>query len=421
MTVESSPRFTGSSRAILVLLLVALVIRLAWGLSRPADDASLGALPDQNEYLQIGRSVLHGNGFIFLDSRFNSSVRAFRTPGYPLLVAGCGGNVRAIRTVQALLDTSTVLAIFLLASCFMLGRIGPLIGAAFVAFNPYLIYFAGLVLSETLFTAMLAWAMLLLARGRQRQSPRQWILGGFLLSLGILVRPSVVALPVLLGLLSVFLNRTTLPAYQRSVRAQPAWRLPPGLVMLFLTIISLLPWVIRNRVVLGRWIWLDTNSGFTLYDGYNPNATGGSDQTFINRLPELQRLGEVERDTYLSGEAAAYARAHPRRVLELIGAKLIRTWSPVPLSQEYGKPALRAIALAYSIPFDALVLFGLFRCRLGRAVKLFLMAPAVYFTVVHALTVGSLRYRIPAEPPLAVLIAALAAGGAMPWRRLQMD
>jgi 4-amino-4-deoxy-L-arabinose transferase-like glycosyltransferase len=421
VTAEPSPDNAHRSRAILVLLVLALAIRLAWGLSRPADDASLNSLPDQHEYLQLARNLVHGQGLAFLDSRFNDTVRAFRTPGYPLMLAACGGNVRAIRIVQALLDTSTVLAIYLLASCFMSGRAGPLIAAVVVAFNPYLIYFSGLILSETLFAAMLAWAMLLLARGSLSPSRCQWILGGFVLGLSVLVRPSAVALPVLLGLLSVFLNRTILPSYQEDARPHSAWRLPPGLMMVILTVLCLLPWVIRNRVVLGRWIWLDTNSGFTLYDGYNPDATGGSDQSFIDRQPELQVLGEVQRDEYLSQEATAYARAHPRRVLELIGAKLGRTWSPVPLSQEYGRPGLRMIALAYSLPFDALVLFGLFRGQLARSAKLFLLAPAIYFTIVHALTVGSLRYRIPAEPPLAVLVAGLASGGAMPWRRPETD
>jgi hypothetical protein len=40
---------------------------------------------------------------------------------------------------------------------------------------------------------------------------------------------------------------------------------------------------------------------------------------------------------------------------------------------------------------------------------IFLLLPALYFTAVHALSVGSLRYRVPAEPPLAVLAAAGAA------------
>jgi hypothetical protein len=421
---SSSPARTTHSRAILFLLLLALALRLAWGLSRPADDSSLNALPDQREYLALGRNLLEGRGLVFLDPRFNDMARAFRTPGYPLMVAACGGKVRVVRVVQAVADTSTVLAVFLLASAFVRSRTGPLIGAVFVAFNPFLIYFAALILSETLFTAMLAWGCVLLTRSSFEQSRRRsmmWFLGAVVLGLSVLVRPSAVALPVALGLLALFLNRAGSPAYQSDEHRRRRWRLPPGLALIAVTFLCLLPWAIRNRIALGRWIWLDTNSGFTLYDGYNPDADGGSDQSFIDRLPELQVLGEVQRGEYLSNESLEYARTHPARAVELIGAKLLRTWSPVPLSQAFGRPSLRVIALAYSLPFDVLVVIGLFRGGLPRSAKMFLLTPALYFTIIHALTVGSLRYRVPAEPLLAVLIAGLGASGAMPWRRTQSN
>jgi len=38
--------------------------------------------------------------------------------------------------------------------------------------------------------------------------------------------------------------------------------------------------------------------------------------------------------------------------------------------------------------------------------KRLLLLPAIYFTVAAALSVGSLRYRIPAEPPMAILAAS---------------
>jgi hypothetical protein len=63
--------------------------------------------------------------------------------------------------------------------------------------------------------------------------------------------------------------------------------------------------------------------------------------------------------------------------------------------------------LAYSIPFDLLVILGLFYdLRLRKTVKLLLLSPAVYLTVAAAASVGSLRYRIPAEVPMSVLAAA---------------
>lgn len=430
MTVEPPPDTPRRSRAILILLLVALALRLGWAVTRPADDASINALPDQREYLSLAQNLLHGRGLQFIDPRFNEAVKAFRTPGYPMFIAACGANVRIVRIVQALLDACTVLAIDLLARRLLRARFAPLLAAAIVAVNPFLIYFTGLLLSETLFTAMLAWAMVLLVygnggRGRWRAT-LLWLAGGLLLSLSVLVRPSAVALPVVLGLVSIFLNTHREVSYKELSPSEPDRRarlaFPPGLTMVLLTLLCLLPWAVRNRVELGHWIWLDANSGFTLYDGYNPDATGASDQSFVHRIPELQALDEVGRDEHLKQEAIEYARSHPGQVMTLAGAKLARTWSPVPLSREYGRPALRLVAMAYSVPFDALVLVGLLWGRMPRSVKVLLITPAVYFSIIHALTVGSLRYRVPVEPLLAVIAAGLAgANGAATWRRAQSD
>lgn len=401
---------------------------MGWAATRPVDDASIDALPDQREYVSLAQNLLHGRGLQFIDARFNEAVKAFRTPGYPLLVAACGAKVRIVRLVQAVLDTSTVLAIWLLARRLIGSRTAPLLASAIVAFNPFLIYFTGLLLSETLFTSMLAWGMVLLAYGNggrgQWRSTILWLASGILLCGAVLARPAAFALPVCLGLLSVFLNLQPTDSYNTlrdaAARRPGGWPVPPALTFILLTLAILLPWVIRNRVAVGRWVWLETNAGFALYDGYNPDATGGSDQSFVRRMPELQSLDEVGRDEHLRQEAVEYARTHPGRVISLAGAKLARLWSPVPLSHEYGRPALRLIAVAYSVPFDLLVLAGLLWGRIPRAAKLFLLAPALYLSIMHALTVGSLRYRVPAEPPLAVIAAGLAGGGgAKAWRRAQ--
>lgn len=441
MAFPSASEKSRQFRSIWLILLLALGLRLGWCLTRPTSDASIEALRDQRDYLSLAQNLLRGRGLQFLDRRFDDTVFAFRTPGYPLFLAGCGADPRLIRAVQAVLDTFTVLAIYILAGMVATGegrhRIA-LLAALFIAFNPYLIYFSGLLLSETLFTALMAWGLVLLVRGKggrgaSWRSTLIWLSGALLLGLSVLVRPSAIALPVVLGILCRFVNRVREGAYQETAGVQGPnaartagrrrdwkWPLPAGATMVLLTVLCLLPWVVRNRAVLGQWIWLDTNSGFTLYDGYNPDATGASDQSYIDREPELQVLGEVNRSDYLTQKAWEYARTHPARVCSLIGAKLARTWSPMPLSTEYGRPGLRAIALLYSIPFDLLVVLGLIWGSLPRAAKTLLLAPAVYFTIVHALTVGSLRYRIPAEPPMAIIAAcALGAwsGTETSWRR----
>ena len=99
----------------MLLLVGAALVRIGWVLHLPVDESALRVLPDQVEYLQLGRNLLHNHSLEFYDERFDSTVRAYRTPGYPLLVAMCGANLTIVRLVQALLDTSTVLAAWFLA------------------------------------------------------------------------------------------------------------------------------------------------------------------------------------------------------------------------------------------------------------------------------------------------------------------
>ncbi|QOV91576.1 hypothetical protein [Humisphaera borealis] len=434
---DLSPR--SHRRWIAFILLLALALRIGWVLSRPADDASLAGLPDQSEYLDLGRNLLESRGLFFYDARFRSTVYAYRMPLYPAMIAACGGSIRATLVLQAVLDTSSVLA----AACLAAGllprqcrRRGTLWASAVVAANPFLLYFCGLILSETLFTTLLLWGMVCLLAGSQgghlvptsdagdlrpyrpRAGTLLWLFGGLLLALSTLVRPSAAPLAVIMGIAASFAVRP-LP---REVRAafRPRWPLPVATTMLLLTVATLFPWAYRNQQVLGTWVWTTTNGGVTAYDGFNRDATGASDQSVLRDLPQLSAMNEVERSTYLSSRATQFIRDQPLRALELAAIKAGRTWSPIPLSADYGSWTYRLIGMSYSVPLDLLALVGLFAAPIRRSAKAFLFAPVVYFTLVHMASVGSLRYRVPVEPLLAVLAAAGIAAISLRrfgWRR----
>src|SRR5207244_7118799 len=102
-----------------------------------------------------------------------------------------------------------------------------------VAFDPFLFDFSALLLTETLFTALLAWGMVLITS--RRTVP--WLLGGVLLALSILVRPGAIALPILLGILAELASR------DRARRRR--WPLPAGATLVLVTILFLLHWVWR--------------------------------------------------------------------------------------------------------------------------------------------------------------------------------
>lgn len=392
----SSGRFVPSPAPILTaILLIGLILRLCWALHLPAQRSSLTALPDQLEYLSIGENVLAGNGFVFQDARFGDFVRAYRMPGYPAFVAMCGVNIRAVRIVQAIIDTSSILAVFLLARRF--GFCEAILAAIFVAMNPFLIYFSGLILSETIFCAILVWGMMLII------SPifvRRFI-GTILLSGSVLVRPSALGICLILILIAPAGNFTPRRTYHwRALAAR-------GTAALICTFLILLPWAIRNHRILGRSIWSTTNEGITAYDGFHAGATGASDQRFISAMPQLQMMGEIERSDYLKDLAMNYVQDHPLDAIRLAVVKAARMWSPIPLSEQFGRdPKLVAIALAYSLPMFVLIIASIFKGSLPGRAKIFLLAPAIYFTFVHAVSVGSLRYRLPADLPMAVVAAS---------------
>lgn len=397
-----------------LVLLVALTLRVGLGIWLPADQSFIEELPDQAEYREIADSVLAGNGFVVVDERYPTpqTLLAQRMPGYPLFLAACGGSVRVARVAQGLIDTSTVLATFLLARRWLNAR-ASLVAALFVALSPFLAYFSNLLLSETLYTALLAWGMLGLARPGTRG--KLWWLGMAALVAAVYIRPSGAGLAVVMGIASVFLpGRHPFAVHSR-------WPLPVGLTTLLMVLAALAPWAVRNRLVLGEWVWTTTNNGITLYDGWQiDNTTGGSDQSFVSRMSQLGLMNEVERDSYLRGKAVQAVREWPGRAVLLALKKAGRTWSPVPLSQG-GQRAYLLAGLIYSVPLFALALAGVLFSDLRTSVKAFLLAPAVYLTFLHMLSVGSIRYRLPADPALAILaaagIVALTSGFVSWWQQ----
>ena len=402
-----------------LLLAVGLVIRLAWVLHLPADERSLSALPDQVEYLQLGRHCLTTGTLAFHDARFDQEIYAYRTPGYPCLIAVCGGSIRIVRIVQALIDTSSIFAVFLLARTWIEDwRVW--IAAAMVAFNPWLIYFSGLLLGETLFAALLVWGMVLVRR-------RQRVVACAILVAGVFVRPSAILLPTVLAIsspLPLILERVRRRVISnsdhrlssKSPSPHPCSGLPGergrnrflvGTFALLFTVAALLPWAIRNHARLGAWIWLTTNGGITLYDGFNPSADGGSDQAFVGSTRNLSGMDEVQRDRVFQQKAIEFIQSHPATAIRLVIVKILRTWSPFPLSESYRSDVRYvAVGAAYAIPLFVLTIIGLWRGSLTASQRVFLLMPAIYITIMHGVTIGSLRYRIPADIPMAVIAAS---------------
>jgi hypothetical protein len=316
-------------------------------------------------------------------------------PGYPALLTLIPAKlpwVLTARIVQILFDLSTICAIALAAQRVSGGSAVAVTAAALIAINPFFIYFTSLILSETLFAALLAWSIYFFVR-------RMSWLAILLLIAACYVRPTGLLLLPALALVAPAANPRAATAYRITKRLRQA------VLATAAGFICLAPWAWRNHHILGVAAWTTTNDGITLYDGFHPGASGGSDQQFVGDMPQLRSMNELERSEYLAAQARKWIGGHWSEIPALTARKILRGWSPVPLSREFGRPIYRAISVSYELPFDLLCLVGFFSPRLPRQAKMLIATPAIIVTLAQAITVGSIRYRMPAEAPLAVMAA----------------
>jgi len=181
------------------------------------------------------------------------------------------------------------------------------------------------------------------------------------------------------------------------------------------------PWWIRNARAVGRFVPTTLEVGASLYDGLNPRATGASKMSLVDRFLQEERLDqsnpdeplEVRLDRRMRDEALAWARANPARVVQLAGIKFLRMWNIWPNEASLSSWPLRLLVMLTYVPVLLLGILGAVKTiRQGWPYWLCWL-PAVYFTLLHVVFVGSIRYRQPAMLGLIVL----AAGLVVAWPR----
>jgi 4-amino-4-deoxy-L-arabinose transferase-like glycosyltransferase len=396
-----------------VIFAAALLLRAGWVLLRWVKAGPGFEFPDEGLHWQLAANLVGDGALISDDGRY-----AARMPGYPLFLAlfawlGETGVLFA-RLAQALLGAATAWIAYTFAYK-ALGRRAALIAGGLICIDPYGVFFANLLLTESLFGLLAvgltacAWSLLTDAR----QPARAATLGVALLgAAALMTRPSAAGWIALLWVLLWLFD---------AQRSRATRRLTLNLALLA---VCLLAWGLRNRAVIGAPAWLSTNGGITLYDAQGPQANGGSNQTFLNELPRLAGLSEVERDRELRRLAIEQMRADPARVARLAWAKFLRTWNLTPNVADYRGGVTGLVSAVFTAAILLLAFIGVNRAlrrrdrpaldiRPHRRLQMLLWLPVLYFTLLHCVFVGSLRYRVPLMPFLEIAAAtALVPGNA---------
>jgi hypothetical protein len=184
-------------------------------------------------------------------------------------------------------------------------------------------------------------------------------------------------------------------------------RLISAALLLGTFVLSMTPWAIRNHRITGHFVATTLWVGPSLYDGLSPQATGGSDMTFIETdgLYRQPGMSEYDNDRHYRRLAFDFVRAHPLRAAQLAATKLARFWNPLPNAEQFGHWTVRLVVGLFEAPVLLLAAVGLWRSRRSVWRWLPATAPVLYFALAHTVFIGSLRYRLPAEYALLVLTA----------------
>lgn len=209
------------------------------------------------------------------------------SPGAPFLYAAAyyatgGAREGTARIVEALLGIATILVVFALGWRLggrELGRWVGLFAAFGVAVYPPFIHTTGELMSEPPAMLTLPAAILAFLWAADREGTWPWLVPGFLFGLTAMFRPEY----LLVG--AAFVVLAAIREWQRR-----GWRL--GLVgaavLLVALILPILPWTIRNVVVLDRVVPISTGGGKALYVG-----------TYLPADGEYQRVKAILAERYL--------------------------------------------------------------------------------------------------------------------------
>lgn len=344
-----------------VILIVAAALRISWVVTAARTPQGLH---DPTLYHLYARQIAEGRGYHQLTREQlrelnpqgyqqavarnavlpNGEPTAYYPVGYPATL----GALYFVLTHTPIPDNlvmlnasfNVFLSVATVALAYVVGRrlFNPWVGllaAAWLAIFPNLIYHTATFLTETLFMFLVMAALAVLLwrpwraadAGDHRIGAGRLVAFGLVLGASILVRP--VSAPFLPALALVLLVYGF--GWPRALRY--------AVIALAATAAVILPWTVRNVIVMDAPIVLSTNIGDNLCIGHNPSARGHfsfaayetADYCNFDISRKYRNLArdeaEVQRNSDNTRTAIEFALKHPGRELELLSRKAYYTWA----------------------------------------------------------------------------------------------
>lgn len=245
------------SRTALLVLAIALLLRLLFALPVLLHPERSFVPGDSERYHRLAMNIAFRQRFSTDDEPY-----FLRPPTYPvflaLLYSPFGADAHVAVIAQVALSVVTAMLVGMLTR--MLFGNGYMHAIILFAINPLSIAMCVVLMSETLFCALICGALIVFLQGcfwHPRNNGRNAI--GWFVACGVLVGIAALCRSVAIGILPLLAALALFACRRCSIRLRAA----QSLALVFAALLVITPWLFRNRVYLGRWL-IDINGQVTL-------------------------------------------------------------------------------------------------------------------------------------------------------------
>jgi hypothetical protein len=360
----------------------------------------------------IAHSLATGNGF---SSPFGGSTgpTAWLAPLYPALCAlvfKCFGVFTPASGFIMLALNSLLAAL----TCIPICRIGGLCLGRNVGLASGWVWAAGVTVTHWSTTwvwdisasaLLLSWLFLQTLHLRNEARWKPWGCYGLWWAIAALTNPALLSLLPAFGLYAAFplwrARRPSHPSEPNSGLPGTPW-LRPVMVASLVFLAGVAPWLIRNRLVFGHWVFIRSNAGFELsmanYHYSTGTAWGGRHPSAnLREYKAYASLGELAYVHVRGQQALQFVRQYPREFAALVALRAWAFWYGTFIS--YAPVSVEPFPIWLYWPWSLLALLGLITMlvRRERAAWLFL-AVVLFYPMLYYFTVVATRFRHAIEP-----------------------
>lgn len=365
-----------------LIFLLSLAVRIAYVVRLSPQNLSL----DSYDWINIAENIAAGNGF----------ADTWRPPGYSVFLSIIfllfGKSVVIIRIINSVIGGLTCVTIFFIGKKIFSSAAGK-IASLLLCFYPYLIAYAGDLLSETFYTFLISIAVFFILICVEKPNLKNSIITGIIFGVTALVKATI--LPFFLFACGWLWWKTK--------------KIKTGLYAGIFTLITISPWTLRNFIHYDRFIlispgyqslWIANNDHTMILETSGERDKPMAENYVTPRQQEILKLPRMESERIFKQEAIDWIKNNPGKFKWLVKRRLIHFWRLYPMMAYKWQKIAATVTSGIYIPLCFVGIILSIKNFSKTSLLIFLF---IVYTLVHLPFAVVLRYRVPIDPYIIIL------------------